>query len=82
MSKLTGSEIVGAMRKFKCTIRDFNGATGITLRRIREVRRVGLADALTAVDWLQSISGIRPVGVDFRSAGSCWFWVRSVLFSL
>tara|TARA_R100000808_G_C2151951_1_gene161188 strand:- start:4315 stop:4713 length:399 start_codon:yes stop_codon:yes gene_type:complete len=56
----TGREVIKLMRKHDCTIRDLAKRMSITIKRIREVRRDGLACPLSARDWLEAITGTDP----------------------
>lgn len=57
---LTGVELCRWMRRFRTTIRDLAQRLGITQRRIRECRRVGLGNPHTVRDWLEAITGHDP----------------------
>jgi hypothetical protein len=56
-SDLTGEEVRRLMRCHMKTIAGLSFATGITQRRIREVRELGLRDRYAIRDWLEAISG-------------------------
>jgi hypothetical protein len=57
---MTGKEITALMRKHKVTIAVLAKGMGITMKRVREVRAQGLADANTVRDWVQAITGKDP----------------------
>lgn len=57
---MTGKELFRLMRKHRVTIRELKARTGITLKRIRQVRESGLADANAVRDWVQAITGRDP----------------------
>lgn len=57
---LSGRNLKKLMRSHKVTIRDLKSRTGITMKRIREVRESGLTDRNAARDWVQAITGTDP----------------------
>jgi hypothetical protein len=57
---IEGREIARLMRKYKVTIRELKDRTGITMKRIRQVREDGLKDRYSIRDWLQAIMGEDP----------------------
>lgn len=57
---LSPSQIVGLMRKHKVKMRDMKAKYGITLKRIREVRKQGLM-GFAAEEWTYLITGQWPV---------------------
>jgi hypothetical protein len=57
---MTGKEITSLMRKHKVTIAVLAKGMGITMKRVREVRAQGLADANATRDWVQAITGKDP----------------------
>lgn len=63
---MTGKEICKLMRQNKVGIKDLSQRTQITMKRIREVRKDGLADAATVRDWTQAITGKDPVALERR----------------
>lgn len=48
------------MRKHKVTIRVLSQRTGITMKRIRQVRTEGLDNQGVIRDWLEKITGVDP----------------------
>ena len=54
--KMSGRELVSLMRRHKVTIRELSKRTGITMKRIRQVRRVGLS-GLAMLDWQEAVVG-------------------------
>lgn len=62
---ITGRQIVRLMRQNDVTIKQLSERTGITMKRIREVRFSGLSGCGAARDWVQAITGIDP-GPDFN----------------
>lgn len=58
--RLSGEEVTRLMRQFRVKIRDLSERTGITMKRIREVRTEGLADRNTIRDWIEAITGNDP----------------------
>jgi hypothetical protein len=58
--RVSGEDIAHLMRKHKVTIRELAERTGITMKRIREVRAVGLEDRLAIRDWIEAIVGSDP----------------------
>lgn len=57
---LPGEEVRRLMRRYGKTIRELSLETGITMKRIREVRDRGLADRNAIRDWIQAIVGSDP----------------------
>lgn len=57
---LSGNNLKKLMRSHKVTIRDLKASTGISMKRIREVRESGLTDCNAARDWVQAITGSDP----------------------
>lgn len=60
MENLPGPEIKRLMRSNGVTIRELKDRTGITLKRIRQVREEGLRNRNLIRDWLQAILGQDP----------------------
>lgn len=56
---LTGSMIVGLMRRNKVKMRDLKAKYGVTLKRIREVREKGVR-GFAAAEWTMLITGKWP----------------------
>lgn len=56
-TRLSGSEIRGLMRKHRITIRELARRTGITMKRIRQVRERGIDQAAAVRDWCEAIAG-------------------------
>ena len=59
-NRLEGREISRLMRRYKVTIRDLSQRTGITMKRIRQIRDTGLENRHVIRDWLQAITGSDP----------------------
>lgn len=57
---IAGKEIMRLMRQYRVTIRELSHRTGITMKRIREVRDAGLNDRLAIRDWIEAITGRDP----------------------
>ena len=57
---LPGREIVRLMRRHHVTIRELSARMGITMKRIRQVRRDGLQHPAYIRDWVQAITGQDP----------------------
>lgn len=57
---MTGPQIITMMRKHRVTISGLAQRTGITQKRIRQVRERGLSDPMTIRDWIQAITGEDP----------------------
>lgn len=57
---MNGRDVCKLMRQHGVTIRDLKARTGITLRRIRDVRMVGLAGPYQCRDWVEMITGRDP----------------------
>jgi hypothetical protein len=58
--KMSGEDVTRLMRKHNVTIRELAKRTGITMKRIREVRVSGLEDRLAIRDWIEAIVGRDP----------------------
>lgn len=58
--KFTGPDVVRLMRKHHVTIEGLSFRLGISQKRIRKVREIGLTDSLAVRDWLQAITGSDP----------------------
>lgn len=63
---LSGQDLVRLMRQHKTTIRDLSQRTGITQKRIREVRVSGLTDPHTVRDWIEAVTGVDPGPIPAR----------------
>jgi hypothetical protein len=61
---LPGDEVRRLMRQCCVTIRELSKRTGITMKRIREVRAEGLCDRNAARDWIEAITGSDPGPVE------------------
>ena len=59
-SPLRGPEIACLMRRHHVTIRGLSERMGIPMKRIREVRRDGLACRHAIRDWIEAITGQDP----------------------
>jgi len=59
-NRLDGQEIARLMRRYKVTIRELSPRTGITMKRIRQIRETGLENRHVIRDWLQAITGSDP----------------------
>ncbi len=57
---MTGAEITSLMRRHKVTIRELKARTGITMKRIRQVRERGLGCRHAKRDWIEAITGTDP----------------------
>lgn len=57
---MTGREIASLMRRHRVTIRELKKRTGITLKRIRQIRDEGLNGREICRDWIQAITGKDP----------------------
>lgn len=57
---LSGNDVIRLMRKFRVTIRDLSLRTGITQKRIRQVRSAGLDSRNAVRDWIEAITGKDP----------------------
>ena len=57
---LSGREIIKLMNRHHITIRELSHRMGITMKRIREVRRDGLRDPGFIRDWIEAITGDDP----------------------
>lgn len=68
---MSGMEVASLMRKHKVSIRELSARSGITMKRIREVRTQGIDRPSVVRDWLQIISGVDPGPIpemcEFRS---------------
>ena len=60
-TKLTGKQLSTLMRRHRVTIRELSKRMGITMKRIREVRRDGLDNPGVVRDWVQGILGRDPL---------------------
>jgi hypothetical protein len=58
--RITGKEVVRLMRVWRVSIRDLKIKTGITMKRIRQVRESGTTDGFHTRDWVQAITGTDP----------------------
>lgn len=54
---LTGKEVASLMRRNKVTIKVLSERLGISMKRIRTIRQIGLSEPLALRDWIQSITG-------------------------
>lgn len=54
--RFSGSEIASMMRRNGKTIRALSAAMGISMKRIREIRKSGIS-GLAAMDWYEAING-------------------------
>ena len=57
---LTGQQVTRLMRQYRVTIRALSQPTGITQKRIRQVRSTGLGDRNAIRDWIEAITGKDP----------------------
>jgi len=57
---MTGKQVVRLMRRYRVTMRCLKSKTGITLKRIRHVRKHGLERCTVARDWIEAITGADP----------------------
>ena len=62
--QMSGERIISLMRRYRVTIRSLSKRTGITMKRIRNVREEGLADAHSIRDWIEAITGDDPGPMD------------------
>ena len=58
--RLDGADVRRLMRVNKVTIRELAKRMQITMKRIRQIREIGLRDKPTIRDWVQSITGEDP----------------------
>lgn len=58
--KLDGADVRRLMRVHKVTIRQLSERMQITMKRIRQIREIGLRDRPTIRDWVQGITGEDP----------------------
>jgi hypothetical protein len=58
--RIEGREIAKLMRMYRVTIRDLSQRTGITMKRIRQVRENGLDNRRAIRDWIEAITGEAP----------------------
>jgi hypothetical protein len=58
--RLSAKAVQHLMRKHRVTIAELSYRTGITQRRIREVRERGLENPMAVRDWIQAITGTDP----------------------
>ena len=57
---LTGQQVTSLMRQYRVTIRALSQRTGITQKRIRQVRSTGLCKRNAIRDWIEAITGQDP----------------------
>lgn len=57
---MTGKQIRSLMRKHRKTIRGLSAEFGLTQKRIRQVREIGVDNAGYVRDWVQIITGVDP----------------------
>lgn len=57
---MEGKEIKRLMRKYKVTIRELSKRMGITQKRIRLRREIGLEGRALIRDWVQGVIGADP----------------------
>ena len=50
--QVPGERIISLMRRYRVTIRALSQRTGLTMKRVREVRAAGLTDAHSIRDWV------------------------------
>ena len=58
--QLEGREVRRLMRVHKVTIRQLSQRMQITMKRIREIRELGLDDRHSIRDWIEGITGQDP----------------------
>jgi hypothetical protein len=58
--RMDGPEVRRLMRTHGTTIRDLSARTGITMKRIREIRECGTRSPHVTRDWVQAITGRDP----------------------
>ena len=58
--QMSGRAIVRLMRKHRVTIRQLATISGISMKRIREIRTVGINRPNVVRDWIQLITGVDP----------------------
>ena len=58
--QMSGRDIVRLMRKYRVTIRQLATISGISMKRIREIRTVGIDRPNVVRDWIQLITGVDP----------------------
>lgn len=58
--RLDGTDVCRLMRVHKVTIRELAKRMQITMKRIRQIREIGLSDRPTIRDWVQGITGEDP----------------------
>lgn len=61
---MSGKYLIRLMRVHKVTIRDLSKRTGITLKRIRQVREQGLTNLLAVRDWIEGVTGTDPGAIN------------------
>ncbi len=57
---LEGAEVRRLMRVNKVTIRGLSSRMQITMKRIRQIREIGLSDRYAIRDWIEAITGQDP----------------------
>jgi hypothetical protein len=57
---MEGREVQRLMRAYKVTIRELSLRMGITMKRIRQIRKIGLEGRELIRDWVQGILGEDP----------------------
>ena len=57
---LEGAEVRRLMRVHKVRIRELSRRMQITMKRIREIREIGLDERYAIRDWLEAITGVDP----------------------
>lgn len=75
------------MTRTHCTIRDLAQRTGITMKRIREVRLAGWMCPHVALDWIEAITGRKIVdsmsengyGIDIHDKYAVLAWCKRVI---
>lgn len=60
IASLSGKELVSLMRRHKVTIRELSERTKIPMKRIRELRELGIDDSFVLRDWMEAITGSAP----------------------
>lgn len=54
--RFTGRELSRLMRRYRVTIRELKNRTGITMKRIRQLRKIGVS-GFSACDLYEAITG-------------------------